>query len=177
MTTGRNLEMLACFDDNGNRVEPHTRGEVHAQPLQFWHAVTNIWVINSQGQILCTHRSSINEGNPNKWQTYVGGHVKHEDDFEGAAIRELGEEIGLSLTDGNLVYVKEEKGEPWKHIGVMFAFFWDGNVEDINAQDGEIDDAKWMSFEDYAMEKESYPEEWCNNIDKDRYEEIIKLKN
>ena len=169
--------MLACFDDNGNRIEPHTRGEVHAQPLQFWHAVTNIWVINSKGQIFCTHRSSINEGNPNKWQTYVGGHVKHEDDFKGAAIRELGEEIGLSLSDGNLVYVKKEKGEPWKHIGVMFAFFWDGNVEDINAQDGEIDGARWMSFDEYAKEKELHPEQWCNNIDKERYEEIIKLKN
>ena len=177
MTTDRDLEMLACFNDAGNRIEPHTRKEVHEQPLKYWHAVTNIWVINSNNEILCTHRSSINEGNPNKWQTYVGGHVKHEDNFQETATRELDEELGLTPDNGKLLSIKEDRGEPWKHITAMFVFFWDGKAGDTNAKDGEIDGAKWMSFEEYLKEKESHPEAWCNNINKDRYEEITKLKN
>ncbi|KKQ52432.1 MAG: Mutator mutT protein [Parcubacteria group bacterium GW2011_GWD2_38_11] len=176
MDNDRNMELLSCFDETGNHIEPHTRKEVHEQPLKFWHAVTNIWVINSKSEILCTHRSSINEGNPNKWQTYVGGHVKHEDSFKETAVRELDEELGLTPDDGKLISIKEEKGEHWKHITAMFAFFWDGKAEDTNAKDGEIDGAKWMSFEDYMNDFNTNPEQWCNNINHELYTDILKLK-
>lgn len=176
MITDKNLEMLACFDNAGDQIEPRTRKKVHEQPLRFWHAVTNIWVINSQGKILCTKRSSQNEGNPNKWQTYVGGHVKHGDSFEETAIKELDEELGLTPNDGKLAFFKKEKGEPWKHIVVMYAFFWDGKIEDIDTKDGEIDEAKWMSFDEYILEKNTHPEQWCNNMSSELYKEILKLK-
>lgn len=176
MTTDRDFEMLACFDDSGTPIEPHPRTEVHKQPLRFWHAVTNIWVINSQGEILCTKRSSENEGNPNKWQTYVGGHVKHGDTFEETAVRELDEELGLSPNDGKLIFFKQEKGEPWKHITVMFAFFWDGQSENIEKKDGEIADAKWMKINEYIAENNAHEELWCNNITFEIYKEILKLR-
>ena len=177
MDTDRSLELLACFDDASNRIEPHTRKEVHEQPLKFWHAVTNIWVINSKGEILCTHRSSINEGNPNKWQSYVGGHVKHGDIFEETAIRELDEELGLTPNNGKLKSIKEEKDEYWKHITTMFAFFWDGKVDNVNSKDGEIDGAKWMSLEEYVTDMNNNKEKWCNNIDVELYNEILKIKD
>jgi isopentenyldiphosphate isomerase len=176
MDTDRNLEMLACFDEAGNRIKSHTRKEIHERPLKFWHAVTNIWIINSKNEILCTHRSSINEGNPNKWQTYVGGHVKHEDAFWETAIRELDEELGLALNDGKLISIREEKGEPWKHITAMFAFFWDGEVGDINAKDGEVDEVKWMNIDECVTENNTHSEQWCNNITYEIYQEILKFR-
>jgi len=67
-------ELLKCFDDEGNVIEPQKRKLVHTKPLSIWHSVTVIWMMNDQGQILCTKRAETNEGNPGKWQTYVGGH-------------------------------------------------------------------------------------------------------
>lgn len=176
MIKDKNMEMLACFDDAGNRIKPRARKEIHGQPLQFWHAVVNIWVINSQEKILCTKRSIQNEGNPNKWQTYVGGHVKHGDSFEETAIKELNEELGLTPDDGRLIFFKKEKGEPWKHIVVMYVFFWNGKIEDVNMKDGEIDDARWMNFNEYIFEKDTHPEQWCNNISPELYKDSLKLR-
>lgn len=175
MTTNIDSEVLACFNEDGDQIKPCTRKEVHRQPLNFWHAVTNIWVINSQGEILCTKRSNKNEGNPNKWQTYVGGHVKYNDSFEETATRELDEELGLAPNDGRLVFLKREKQEPWKHITIMYALFWDGKANNMDMKDGEIDDAKWMSFDEYNSEKDSHPDQWCNNISLETYQELLKL--
>jgi len=177
MTTDKNFEMFACFDDSGKPIESHSRKEAHTQPLRFWHAVTNIWVINSKGMVLCTHRSSENEGNPNKWQTYAGGHVKDGDSFEETAIKELDEELGLNSKDGKLIFFKQTKREDGKHITAMFAFFWNGNPEDINMRDGEIDDAKWISFDEYIAEKNLHSEQWCNSINPEIYTGISKLRD
>jgi isopentenyldiphosphate isomerase len=73
-TSSTDNELLKCFDENGNMIAPKMRKEAHAKPYRIWHGVTAIWLINSKGQILCTRRSRKNEGNPGKWQTYVGGH-------------------------------------------------------------------------------------------------------
>ena len=79
-------ELLLCFDNLGNPINPQIRSVVHTKPYRIWHGVTAIWVFNSKKEILCTKRSKMNEGNPGKWQTYVGGHVKSDQTFIDAAV-------------------------------------------------------------------------------------------
>ncbi len=52
-------ELLECFDDEG-----------------LWHGIASVWLFNSKGEILCSKRSDVLSGNPGKWQTCFGGHVK-----------------------------------------------------------------------------------------------------
>lgn len=171
----KDSELLACFDESGKSIKPKSRKEIHSQPYKIWHAVTNIWVVK-QGLILCTKRSDKNEGNPGKWQTYVGGHVQHGYSFEETAVRELKEELGLTPDLGRLIFIGQENYELAKHITAMYAFFWNGSPEDINPIDGEIDKAKWMSYDDYVSNKNSHPENWCNGIKQEAYQKILKAQ-
>src|SRR3989339_1339233 len=88
-------EQLECFDENENIIKPQTRRRVHTKPPRVWHGVTIIWIFTKKHQILCSKRSNLVEGNPGKWQTYFGGHVKSGVSFLQTAQIELKEEIGL----------------------------------------------------------------------------------
>ena len=46
-------EMLQCCDESGNPTFGKTRTEIHAQPINFWHLTTGIYVVNPEGRILC----------------------------------------------------------------------------------------------------------------------------
>ncbi len=167
-----NQELLACFDETVQPLPLQPRSEIHKEPLKIWHAVTNIWVINKNGKILCTKRSKKNEGNPGKWQTYVVGHVKADNTFLETAQRELTEELGLT---GKLIHIKDVKYEPAKHITALFILIWNGKADEIKPVDGEIEDARWLSYEDYIREKTMQPMEWCNGLEKEIYDEMISI--
>lgn len=174
-SSATHIELLKCFDEYGNIIEPQTREMVHKKPYSIWHAVTAVWLINDKGEILCTHRSEKNEGNPGKWQTYVGGHVKsHQQEIE-AAQSEIAEEIGLSIPFEKLTYIDCIKREDVKHIQYMFALFFNKSINTLKFQDGEITDANWISFEEYKKSKDTTSNLWCNNITKEQYENVIKI--
>ncbi len=169
-------ELLACFDETGNEIEPHTRAEVHQKPYRFWHAVTNVWVINPDGKILCSKRSTDNEGNPNKWQTYVGGHVAKGENFKQNVVREINEELGLNLSDGRLVCLQKERSENYKHITVMFAFYLNQALTQFNFKDGEVGATQWLNFDEYLADKNTNPDNWCNLMTEKTYKKILKHK-
>ena len=79
-------ELLECFDEKGNIVAPQIRSIVHTEPLQYWHGVANIWIMDRAGNLLCSQRSKFCRDNPEKWQTYFGGHVKAGHTFEQTAL-------------------------------------------------------------------------------------------
>lgn len=174
-SSATHIELLKCFSENGNIIKPQTRKIAHKKPYSVWHAVTAIWLINDRGEILCTHRSEKNEGNPGKWQTYVGGHVQsHQKEVESAQC-EILEEIGLSVSSEELIFIdKVKKGEA-KHIQYMFTLLFNKNINTLRFQDEEITEAKWISFKDYQKSKSETPDLWCNNITKDQYGNIIKV--
>lgn len=166
-------ESLACFDEQGKAIEPHTRKEVHQEPLKYWHGVVNIWLINKQGQMACSLRSKTLTGNPDKWQTYFGGHVKAGLTYKEAAAMELDEEIGLKINPAKLFLIKAGKWEPSKHFFESYAYHFDESLDKLNFNDGEIVEAKWVSFEEYNLDSQNNPDKWCNGCSLEN-QELIK---
>ncbi len=74
-----------------------SRELVHAEKKD-WHRVVHVWIINSQGQILCQQRSWKKDGNPGKWQSFFGGHIKSGQTVEDCLKEELLEEVGIDVT-------------------------------------------------------------------------------
>ena len=167
-------EMLTCFDEQGNLIEPHTRKDIHEKPLRFWHGVVNIWMVNKRGELLCTKRSENLGGNPGKWQTYLGGHVKEGKSFKEAAVMELDEEVGLEINPDKLFLVEKGKKDEPKHFFESYAYRFDGHLNELKFNDGEIVEAKWLSMDEYNQDKETYPERWCNSCSLES-QEIIKM--
>lgn len=168
-------ELLTCFDEIGNVIEPKLRSEVHTQPYRIWHGVSCIWIVNNKGQILCSRRSSHVTQNANKWQTYFGGHLKAGADFIDTAIIELNEEVGLNIKKSSLHLFKIGKDFKNKQFFHNFLFKYNEPLEDLDFKDGEVEEVKWYDFADYQQAQETSPELWCNGTSQEQYEEIKSL--
>lgn len=165
-------ELLQCFDDQGNPVDGHLRSEVKMKPYRWWCGVSNIWVVNKEGELLCSKRSNELSGNPGKWQSYFGGHVPFGLSFEETALKELQEESGLNRSLKDLFLVEEGRYEENKQFYKSFVVLFDGTVAELIFSDSEIIDAKWMKMDEYWKEKEERPEDWCNRC-LPRHQEMI----
>ncbi|MBI5117170.1 NUDIX domain-containing protein [Candidatus Poribacteria bacterium] len=165
-------EMLLCFDECGNVIKSSPRSIVHQKPYKIWHAIVNTWILNNNGAILCTRRAPHVSGNPGKWQTYVGGHVKAGSTFYETVVRELFEEIGLRVKRNDLKLVEKGKRRDVMHVYESYATLFNQDLSIINFSDGEVSDARWLSFEDYQNSKNKNPDEWCNGISLDQYKKV-----
>jgi isopentenyl-diphosphate delta-isomerase len=72
------------------------RSEVHARGLL--HRAVHVLVFNSRGEIFLQKRSMKKDRQPGVWDSSCSGHVDSGEDYDQTAVRELREEIGLSLS-------------------------------------------------------------------------------
>lgn len=87
-------EIWDVYDKNRKRTgRLHRRGD----PLNNgdYHLVVHVWMRNSKGEYLITKRAA-HKGFPNMWES-TGGSALAGDDSLSAAMREVKEEVGLSL--------------------------------------------------------------------------------
>lgn len=80
-----------------------SRNEVHSNGV--WHRTVHIWILNSQGELLLQKRSPKKEVYPGLWDISCAGHVSTGEDSYQGAIRELKEELGLSVQTSELKYL------------------------------------------------------------------------
>ena len=69
------------------------REDVHAQNLL--HRAVHIWVLRTDGRLVVQRRSASKDQYPNGLTSSASGHLDSGEDYLDAAIRELGEELGL----------------------------------------------------------------------------------
>jgi len=80
------------------------RTEVHKSGL--WHRTLHCWVIYreyGEDYILFQQRSGLKDQHPGKLDTTAAGHYS-ADDLETDKFREIEEELGLKLTENDLIY-------------------------------------------------------------------------
>lgn len=91
----RQDERFDVVDADDVVITQATRGEVHARGL--WHRAVHVLVFNAAGQVFLQKRSHAKDMSPGCWDSSCSGHLDAGEDYDTAAIRELGEEIGLSV--------------------------------------------------------------------------------
>ncbi len=170
-------EILKQFNESGQVIEPITRAEAKTRTEKPWLGVVNIFIVNKTGEFLATKRSTILSGNPGKWQTYCGGHLKTGQTWDEASAAELEEEIGLRIDSAHIHLIAEGKDEKWHKFFKTYVYFWNGAISDLAFNDGEITEARWMNFADYRNEQSAQPENWCNTCKPEREEQIKELLN
>lgn len=112
-----------------------------------YHIVITGIIQNSKNQILITRRNKNKKVYPGLWEC-TGGSVKAEESSIEAVIREINEEIGIRLkpTEGKLLGTIQKSN----YFRDVWKFKKDVLKEDINYNDGEVIDFKWVSLEEYA---------------------------
>ena len=120
------MEMVAEVSPTGiptgtvvSRNEAHTKG--------LWHTSVHIWIRNRAGELLLQKRSDTKESHPGLWDISCAGHVTAGDSSSEAAVRELREELGISIKNSELVKLFSLPQKYENHA----ACYYDNEIVDV----------------------------------------------
>jgi len=88
-------EIFDIVNERDEVVGQNTRREVHRLGLK--HRAVHVLVFNSRGETFLQKRSMTKDREPGKWDSSSSGHVDSGEDYDACAVRELREEIGLTV--------------------------------------------------------------------------------
>jgi isopentenyl-diphosphate delta-isomerase len=90
-------ELFDVVDDADQVIGQQQRQVVHATGLK--HRAVHILLFNSKGEVFLQRRSLQKDTFPGCWDSSCSGHVDAGENYEAAAHRELGEELGVTGID------------------------------------------------------------------------------
>lgn len=94
-------ELIDILDHEGKHTgKTALKSVAHRQGM--FHPTVHIWCYTPEGKLLLQQRGENKETHPLLWDVSVAGHVGAGESIIEAAIREVEEEIGLSLEPHNL---------------------------------------------------------------------------
>lgn len=153
-------EIFDVVDENDQVTSQATRAAVHAQKLT--HRAIHVFVTNKHGDLLLQKRSLLKDNCPGLWDSSVSGHLDAGEDYTAAAIRELEEEMGISVS-GDLEEVT--KISPCANTGWEFVKLFrtqhDGNLRFPSA---EIDAAVWFPLIEIEAWIANRPEDFASGF-------------
>jgi isopentenyldiphosphate isomerase len=88
-------EIFDVVNERDEVIDAKPRSEVHRLGLK--HRAVHVLVFNARGEIFLQKRSMKKDRQPGVWDSSASGHVDSGEDYDACAVRELREEIGLSL--------------------------------------------------------------------------------
>ena len=140
------VEFWDLLDKNGKFTGRKIKRERfnYFRPGQY-HLVVHIWIINSKGEYLIQKRSEDREPMPGEWAA-TGGSVLSGEDSRTAAMRELQEELGISVRENEIHFMnrltrKNSFVDLWR-VGV------DVDADSLQLQTEEVQAAKWVTKEE-----------------------------
>lgn len=141
--------MFFVVDANDQPLPPLPRKLVHGHNV--WHRSVHVWIVNNQGQILCQKRALDKESHPGFWESFFGGHVQAGESYQQAAVREIQEEIGITLDPAQFTLwrINKRQGLPSGHNHEFQAIYitkWNGKLAKLSFNDGEVDQAAWVNI-------------------------------
>jgi 8-oxo-dGTP pyrophosphatase MutT (NUDIX family) len=151
-----NEEYLDIVDEKGNLTgEKELRSICHEKGLR--HQTVHIYFYRKNNgilEILPHLRSKFKSANPNNWDTRFGGHVEAGQTPQEATKKELQEETGLDIEMKNLQSGPKEFYDGGKNKEVVSVFYYNftGSLDELSFNDGEVQEVRWMSFEEIEKE-------------------------
>jgi isopentenyldiphosphate isomerase len=146
-------ELLDVVNEHDEIVDVKTRGEIHA--LGLMHRSVHILVFNKKDDLFIQKRSMSKDNQPGLWDSSAAGHVDSGEDYHGCAIRELEEELGITVTTSleQLFRIQASTITDMEHCIVYRTF----NEGPFLLQPEEIDEGAWISGEE--MDRRVYEDD------------------
>jgi isopentenyl-diphosphate delta-isomerase type 1 len=136
------------------------RREVHARGL--WHRAVHVLIFNAAGQLFLQKRSMRKDTAPGCWDSSCSGHVDAGEDYDAAAARELGEELGLALPAPPARWFRLEA---CAETGWEFVWVYRLRHEGPFAlHPDEIESGRWFSAPELAARLRDRPQEFASSF-------------
>lgn len=143
-------ELFDVLDEAGNKTgQVLSKAEVHEKGL--WHGSVFIWISNSKGEILLQFRSADKKVFPSDWDVSVAGHISAGEELLDAVLREIKEEINVTITKNQVRQIGQYKdivpfldgGQHPEHCWV-FLLKLDRDLKQLTPKMDELTELKWM---------------------------------
>jgi len=133
------------------------KSKVHQKGL--FHATVHIWFYTTDGEILIQKRAITKNVYPGLWDVSVAGHIGAGEAILDSAIREVKEEIGLEITENQLLKIGVFKSVQ-KHSEQLIDCEYHHTflselkmpLENLTKQQSEVDDLKLVSIKQFEKE-------------------------
>ena len=151
-------EYLDVIDDNGNLTGEMVDREVaHRDGIR--HRTSHLWLLRKKDgalQILLQKRSADKPSFPNCYDISSAGHIPAGEEYIPSAIRELKEELNVTVQESDLIYCgqvhkdvdSEFHRQPFHdhQISNVYLLWLDREAEEFELQTEEIESVRWMDY-------------------------------
>mgnify|MGYP001627545761 CR=1 FL=1 len=150
-------EWFDVVNERDEVVRQAPRREVHANG--WWHRAVHVLVFDRGGRVFLQKRSMLKDLSPGLWDSSCSGHLDAGEDYDAAALRELGEEIGVHVPGPLARWFRidacVETG--WEFVWV-YRLEYDGpiTVDPLEIQYGE-----WVAPTEVTARMRRLPAEFC----------------
>lgn len=146
----RSMEYIDIFDENNNPT-----GEIKEKNLAHeqgdFHRTAHIWIINDKNELLLQKRSASKKSHPNCWDISGAGHIRAGETVIQGAIRELKEELGVSVKENELEYIatiKSTKNSKNMEFGYVYLVHLNKEIGEYIFEDEEVQEVKYIYYKD-----------------------------
>lgn len=177
---GKEMELFDILNEDKTKSGVVRERNV-AHYLGSLHETVHMWIVrrtkDGRCEVLLQKRSANKDSNPGCYDISSAGHMDAGDEPMSAAVREIGEELGISARPDDLHYIgahygafdDEFHGYPfhdreWSHV---FVYTKPVRTEDLTLQKSEIESVRWMDYDecrrrirDGSLETCIYPDEF-----------------
>ena len=140
------MEYWDIYDKNG-----HFAGKVIEKGAKLlpgeYHKAVEIWIINQQQEFLLQKRSDTVELYPGFW-ALTTGRLQSGEDPQSGCLRELREELGISLETRDLHPIAHVVRPRASMIWDIFLIEWNGTMEELSFSDHEVADVRWVTADE-----------------------------
>jgi len=158
-------EVFDIVDEADLVIGTASRAEVHGNPGLI-HRVAHVLVFNTDGSLYLQKRADSKDVQPGKWDTSVGGHVDSGEDYLGAAVREMREELGISGVTPRHLYRYRHRNDYESEMVTTFLVSWDGEIS-VNPE--EISEGRfWILDEIDAADPGIFTPNFLEELDRYR---------
>ncbi|WP_149303356.1 NUDIX hydrolase [Pareuzebyella sediminis] len=111
-------ELVDILDANGNFTgKTAMKSEAHRKG--WFHPTIHVWFYTKNGKILIQQRAKNKDTHPLLWDVSVAGHIGAGESIENSALREIQEEIGLTVSPQMLEKIGKFKSEHTHHADLI----------------------------------------------------------
>ena len=158
---GKELELFDILNEDGSKTGiVKERGVAHREGAL--HGTVHIWIVRENEKsgydILLQKRSNNKDSHPGCYDISSAGHISAGDEIMESALRELWEELGLSVQPEQLelfgtTHVKFEKtfyGKRFRdnEISSDFVYRQPVDIDKLSLQESEVSEVRWMDYEE-----------------------------